>query len=423
MSAGTREDTTAPTVVEGVHAAATVSIAPTERDDAVEVSGASFVTSPDRALLLAEVDRTRAFCMFLLPLVIVAAAMTFLVGGHPLARAWNLAGMVSIAAASAWILVVTRDPSRYRTWHNVVFGQICVAGLTTAIYYWGPFSGVLLVVPFGAHIFAMVESVRAAISITVMVMVTHAALSVAIIMGVIEDRGVIAMPAVSRGASFVILALLHAVFVATFAVARELRRSAKRSVEELDAFARAVARRDALLAEARHDLRQMLHAGGPGPYTGQSIGSFALGNILGRGAMGDVYEAVRASDNLACAVKMLSPQVLHDPAHYQRFVREAKIAASVDVANVVRVLEIGTGEGELPYLAMEKLVGDDLFNLPQAAPAHAAGRGDRSRAPGRPRPGGGARQGHRPPRPQATQHLPRRGRRRGGVEDPRLRRV
>jgi serine/threonine-protein kinase len=46
----------------------------------------------------------------------------------------------------------------------------------------------------------------------------------------------------------------------------------------------------------------------------------------------------------------------------QRFLREAEIAARLDCPHVVRVLEVGTTSGEIPFLAMERLRGEDLAN-------------------------------------------------------------
>lgn len=320
----------------------------------------AFATTPAKALLLAEIERTRTFCLFLIPLVISAAGVAFLVGGDRLAQWLNAGGMATAAVAATAVLLATRAPERYRVWHNVAFGQACIVALTAAMYYWGPFSAVLLIVPFGAHIFTLVESLLAAVLITINLMISHAVLSLLMIFDVITDRGVVAMPDIGTVPQLIILLLLQAIFVATFAVTRELRRSSQRSVEELDEFARAVARRDALLAEARQDLYQALRVGGPGPYTGHTVGSYELGTILGRGAMGEIYEARHTDNGEAFAVKLLNPRIPRDSTHYRRFVREAEIAASIDVPNVVRVVDIGTGDGAPPYLAMERLRGQDL---------------------------------------------------------------
>jgi serine/threonine-protein kinase len=59
-------------------------------------------------------------------------------------------------------------------------------------------------------------------------------------------------------------------------------------------------------------------------------------------------------------VKLLHPGTLAEPTHVARVVREAQTAAKLDCPYVVRVLEVGTTAGEVPFLAMERLRGHDL---------------------------------------------------------------
>src|SRR5678810_1067569 len=92
----------------------------------------------------------------------------------------------------------------------------------------------------------------------------------------------------------------------------------------------------------------------------QVIGSFRLGVVIGRGGMGEVYEAHSTTDRREGAVKLLHPGVLAEPVHLQRFLREAQTAARLDCPHVVRVLEVGTTAGAIPFLAMERLRGHDL---------------------------------------------------------------
>jgi serine/threonine protein kinase len=83
--------------------------------------------------------------------------------------------------------------------------------------------------------------------------------------------------------------------------------------------------------------------------------------LIGRGGMGEVYEAAgTGSDRREAAVKLLHPSTLTDTTHVQRFIREAQTAAKLDCPHVVRVLEVGTTEGSVPFLAMERLRGNDL---------------------------------------------------------------
>ena len=66
-------------------------------------------------------------------------------------------------------------------------------------------------------------------------------------------------------------------------------------------------------------------------YSSQIVGSFKLGNVIGRGAMGEVYEGVHRETNARAAVKLLSQGAMLKPDLVSRFLREVGIAASLDV--------------------------------------------------------------------------------------------
>jgi serine/threonine protein kinase len=93
--------------------------------------------------------------------------------------------------------------------------------------------------------------------------------------------------------------------------------------------------------------------------------------VIGRGAMGEVYEAAHAQTGARAAVKLLHLDGLRRPDLVKRFLREARIAASLDAANVVRVVEVGDLSSPFPYIAMERLEGEDLAD-------HLRGRGPMS---------------------------------------------
>ena len=131
-------------------------------------------------------------------------------------------------------------------------------------------------------------------------------------------------------------------------------------MSRLEQAVRGVAQREALLAEARAELDRALVVGSPGRYTDQVVGAFRLGVVIGRGGMGEVYDAASVVDRREAAVKLLHPGTLADPRQVERFIREARIASRLDCPNVVRVLEVGTTAGEIPFLAMERLRGHDL---------------------------------------------------------------
>jgi serine/threonine-protein kinase len=135
--------------------------------------------------------------------------------------------------------------------------------------------------------------------------------------------------------------LIQLVLAGTFVIARGSRKSQLAAIGELEKAVRAVAQREALLEEAREELRRAAGSG-RGRFTDQMIGKYRLGDVIGRGAMGEVYEATDAAGEHV-AVKMLSQASLGNAHHVQR---------------VVRVLDVG--REPLPHLVMERLRGRDL---------------------------------------------------------------
>jgi hypothetical protein len=110
---------------------------------------------------------------------------------------------------------------------------------------------------------------------------------------------------------------------------------------------------DALREQAQ---RRKAQSGSVGKLTGQSLGDYAVGRLIGRGGMGEVYEA---SDNTrTVAIKILTDGLLVDVEFRQRFLREADILRTLQHPNIVPVHESGS-EGEHNYIVMAYLAGED----------------------------------------------------------------
>ncbi len=239
--------------------------------------------------------------------------------------------------------------------------------MVTGFYYFGPVSAVVLVVPVSMYLFALGQALRSALGLMVVITAPHIALTLLIAFDVIEDRGVI-QPLFGAVEQIAYLAVIQFVNMACFVMGRVLRRSTLESIEELDRAVRGMAQREALLNEARQELERALKVGGPGRFTGQQLGSYRVGNLLGRGAMGEVYEGVHVDTGDQAAVKVLTASAHADPNLIRRFYRELEIASSLDVPNVVKVLEVPTGQAPIPYLAMERLRGASLSDLLREQP-------------------------------------------------------
>jgi serine/threonine protein kinase len=80
---------------------------------------------------------------------------------------------------------------------------------------------------------------------------------------------------------------------------------------------------------------------------------------LGRGAMGVTYKAFDANLRSDVALKVINPQYLNSETARQRFLREARAAASLRHPNVATVFHLGNSDGRFFY-AMEYVEGETV---------------------------------------------------------------
>ncbi|NUO51672.1 MAG: protein kinase [Polyangiaceae bacterium] len=93
---------------------------------------------------------------------------------------------------------------------------------------------------------------------------------------------------------------------------------------------------------------------------GDRVGRYVILGLLGRGGMGEVYEAEDTVLGRKVALKLLSSEDTSDDAR-ERMLREARAAAAFEHTNAVMVLDVGVvEEGSGTYLAMELVRGNNL---------------------------------------------------------------
>ncbi|MDF2695636.1 MAG: Serine/threonine protein kinase PrkC, regulator of stationary phase, partial [Labilithrix sp.] len=102
----------------------------------------------------------------------------------------------------------------------------------------------------------------------------------------------------------------------------------------------------------------------PTSLVGRTIASrYNIEQLVGGGAMGDVYRARHVGLGTEVAVKIMRPAIAGEPEFKERFYREAKAASRLEHPNSVRVLDYGQEDDGLVYLAMELLRGQDLLDV------------------------------------------------------------
>ncbi len=97
----------------------------------------------------------------------------------------------------------------------------------------------------------------------------------------------------------------------------------------------------------------------PGALSGTKLGTYEVGEVLGRGGMGEVYKGHQTGLDRTVAIKILPPELAKNIEFRARFEREAKTVASLRHPNIVHVFDFGNA-ANLYYMVMEFIDGQEL---------------------------------------------------------------
>lgn len=89
------------------------------------------------------------------------------------------------------------------------------------------------------------------------------------------------------------------------------------------------------------------------------IPGYRLDRLLGRGGMAEVYLAEQLSLNRMIAIKIMDPH-LSDREFTKRFLKEARMVATMNHANIITIYDFGKLKNDKLFLCMEYLEGGDL---------------------------------------------------------------
>ena len=95
---------------------------------------------------------------------------------------------------------------------------------------------------------------------------------------------------------------------------------------------------------------------------GARVGSYDIVGLVGRGSMGQIFKAHDSRLGRAVALKVLSPDLVPDPASRARFDREARTIASLNHPHICTIFDVGHS-GRFEYLVMEYLEGETLTEI------------------------------------------------------------
>jgi serine/threonine protein kinase len=92
------------------------------------------------------------------------------------------------------------------------------------------------------------------------------------------------------------------------------------------------------------------------------VGKYKVTGEIGRGGMAAVYEAEHVNIGKRVAIKVLAAELTNSNVVIERFFREARAAASVKSPYIVDVYDSGRLEDGRPFIAMELLEGESLYD-------------------------------------------------------------
>ena len=310
------------------------------------------------ALDKSDLARSRMFHAFGITAPLGAILLSILIGGDRTAQIAFWIGAGLLAACNVGLFWLTGSPERYTPRAVGGLWITATAVIQTAVYYFGPYSAVVMVDMLGI-VFIAIGRVRwTAIATTAVAIGGHLAFAVPVMLGWTRDVGVMSSVLAARSQLIVAEVLIVLFLWSGYLLGRWARRTSATALAELQSAMRIIGDREQALAEVVESAERQKRVN-EGRWTSQQIGSYRMGLVLGRGAMGEVYEAT-GPDGQAAAVKLLTARATGSTAIVERFHREMEIAARLESPHIVRVFEVSPPDAPVPYIAMERLHGTDL---------------------------------------------------------------
>jgi serine/threonine-protein kinase len=317
------------------------------------------------ALHAEETARMRGWAVAVMMLSGSAVAFTPTLPGALSRKVPFVVALVTLFVTAAWARVRCADDRRYTRFVFRLFSWVAAITSVELVYFIGVYSPVPVVITLGITYIGLGLDRRYALVIPLFAVTCYSLLAGLVTAGLLPDEGLIRATGLSLmpklfGAIMVPVVLLMALSLARLS-RRTLEAAARRSHEAL----LLANEREAQLAEANQNLEHALRigAGREGRWTGTLAGEWQLAQVIGRGAMGEIYSARHRASGAPAAVKLLNETAATNDKILERFVREGEIAGSLDVPNIVRVHEMGRIDGKVPYIAMELLEGEDLARI------------------------------------------------------------
>ena len=307
----------------------------------------------------ADLPRMRVFHTFGVLAPLIAVGLSLLIGADPFAQHMFWAGAGVMSLANAGLLWRARKPERWKQRPvGLLWIMATAGGVPPMYYYFGPFSAIVMVAILGIIVISLGRSRWISLSIASICIASHALLAIPIIAGWLPDIGVLSSIVAAPHQLVIAEVLILSFMVSAYMLGRWARRTNTEAVSELKSAMQLIGDQQQALAEVKDDVARQKHAD-EGRWTGQVMGGFKIGLVLGRGAMGDVYEAV-GPDGQSIALKLLNSRSTASSMLIERFHREMDLATRLQSPHIVRLVALSPPDAVVPYIAMERLYGTDL---------------------------------------------------------------
>jgi len=100
---------------------------------------------------------------------------------------------------------------------------------------------------------------------------------------------------------------------------------------------------------------------------GTTLGNYKILEKLGAGGQGTVYKAVDSKLGRTVVIKVLPEELLAKEANVKRFEREARLASSLDHANICTIFDLNEIDG-IHFIAMQYIAGRNVRQLVNGKP-------------------------------------------------------
>ncbi|MGD8860454.1 MAG: serine/threonine-protein kinase [Myxococcales bacterium] len=328
----------------------------TTRVSAGSAAGAAI----DQAVFAEEATRNRGFSRIAMILVALVGVQMPWLGGDPVRQRWAAASLLVMFGTALWSYL----RSSHGSYSPAVFrvtGWVLTTGILPVVAWAGFFSPITVVLSLGIYYLGQSTDRHHALLLSLFVTTGWVGGALLTMLGVLDERGLYSAADLSQNTLAVMVSGVGGSLLATTWLAQLARRSVRQAIVESSEALLEAQKRGALLEEAhlQLDRAMRLAVGKPGLHTGRLAGDYRLAEVIGIGAMGEVY-AAEGPDGTPAAVKLLHPDAMRRDDMVVRFLREATLCTRFDHDSVVRVYDVGRMDDGAPYMVMERLQGEPL---------------------------------------------------------------